>query len=96
MPHTSCMKRLKKTAWRASSTCWVVRKYFCSSQRRGVDVGGEVVRDGVLAPEEQAVVPQRRLALELGEVLAPLARVLGEVELGRAQLPRSQRAYRSS
>jgi len=31
MPQTSCMKRLKKTAWRASSTCWVVRKYFCSS-----------------------------------------------------------------
>ena len=53
-------------------------------QRRGVDVGGEVVGDGVLAPEEQAVVPQRRLALELGEVLAPLARVLGEVELRRA------------
>ena len=51
-------------------------------QRRGVDVGGEVVGDRVLAPEEQAVVPQRRLALELGEVLAPLARVLGEVELG--------------
>src|ERR1700733_9545699 len=47
------------------------------------DVRGEVVRDGVLAPEEQAVVPQRRLALELGEVLAPLSRVLGEVELCR-------------
>ena len=31
MPTTSFMKRLKKTAWRASSTCWVVRKYFCSS-----------------------------------------------------------------
>ena len=31
MPATSDMKRLKKTAWRASSTCWVVRKYFCSS-----------------------------------------------------------------
>ena len=31
MPATSCMKRLKKTAWRASSTCWVARKYFCSS-----------------------------------------------------------------
>ena len=53
-------------------------------QRRGVDVGGEVVGDGVLAPEEQAVVPQRGLALELGELLAPLARVLGEVELRRA------------
>jgi len=25
------MKRLKKTACRASSTCCVVRKYFCSS-----------------------------------------------------------------
>jgi hypothetical protein len=51
--------------------------------RGGVDVGGEVVGDGVLAPEEQAVVPQRGGALELGEVLAPLARVLGEVELRR-------------
>ena len=30
-PTTSCMKRLKKTEWRASSTCWVARKYFCSS-----------------------------------------------------------------
>ena len=29
---TSCMKRAKKTAWRASSTCWVARKYFCSSR----------------------------------------------------------------
>ena len=32
IPATSCMKRLKKTAWRASSTCWVARKYFCSSR----------------------------------------------------------------
>ena len=31
MPATSSMKRLKKTAWRASSTCCVARKYFCSS-----------------------------------------------------------------
>ena len=30
-PTTSCMKRLKKTLWRASSTCCVARKYFCSS-----------------------------------------------------------------
>jgi hypothetical protein len=30
-PATSPMKRLKKTAWRASSACWVARKYFCSS-----------------------------------------------------------------
>ena len=51
-------------------------------QGGGVDVGGEVVGDGVLAPEEQAVVPQRGLTLELGEVLPPLAGVLGEVELG--------------
>src|ERR1019366_3290060 len=50
---------------------------------RGVDVRREVVGDRVLPPEEQAVVPQRRLALELGEVLAPLARILGEVQLGR-------------
>jgi hypothetical protein len=26
------MKRLKKIVWRASSTCWVARKYFCSSR----------------------------------------------------------------
>ncbi len=31
-PTTSCRKRLKKIAWRASSTCWVARKYFCSSR----------------------------------------------------------------
>jgi hypothetical protein len=31
MPTTSCMKRLKKIACRASSTCCVARKYFCSS-----------------------------------------------------------------
>src|SRR5205807_983579 len=52
-------------------------------QRRRVDVGREVVGHRVLAPEEQGVVEQRGLALELAEVLAPLARVLGEVELGR-------------
>src|SRR2546427_12306779 len=52
--------------------------------RRRVDVGREVVCDRVLAPKEQAVVPQRRLALELGEVLAPLAGVLAEVKLGGA------------
>jgi len=28
----SCMKRLKKTVWRASSTCCVVRKNACSSR----------------------------------------------------------------
>ncbi len=37
---TSCMKRLKNTAWRASSTCWVVRKYFCSS-RGAASMNGE-------------------------------------------------------
>ena len=37
---TSCMKRLKKIAWRASSTCWVVRKYFCSS-RGAASMNGE-------------------------------------------------------
>jgi len=31
-PATSSMKRWKKTAWRASSDCCVVRKYFCSSR----------------------------------------------------------------
>ena len=31
MPMTSLKKREKKIAWRASSTCWVVMKYFCSS-----------------------------------------------------------------
>src|SRR3712207_7811736 len=32
LPISSCMKRLKKTVCRASSTCWVARKYFCSSR----------------------------------------------------------------
>src|SRR5687767_11286371 len=31
-PITSRKKREKKTEWRASSTCWVARKYFCSSR----------------------------------------------------------------
>jgi hypothetical protein len=31
-PATSRMKRLKNTAWRASSTCCVARKNFCSSR----------------------------------------------------------------
>jgi len=53
-------------------------------ERRRVDVGREVVGDRVLTPEEEAVVPERGLALELGEILAPLSRVLAEVELGRA------------
>ena len=53
-------------------------------QRRRVDVGREVVGDRVLAPEEQGVVPQRGLALEVRQLLAPLARVLGEVETHRA------------
>jgi hypothetical protein len=57
--------------------------------RGRVDVRREVVGDRVLAPEEQAVVPDRGGPLELAEVLAPLARVLGEVELGG-------RPYRSS
>ncbi len=39
-PTTSSMKRLKKTAWRASSTCWVARKYFCSS-RGAASMNGE-------------------------------------------------------
>ena len=30
-PITSLKNRWKKMAWRASSTCCVVRKYFCSS-----------------------------------------------------------------
>ena len=52
--------------------------------RRGVDVGREAVGHGVLAPEEQRVVPQRRLALEIAELLLPLAGVFCEVDLGRA------------
>ena len=45
--------------------------------RRGVDERREVVGDGVLAPEEQRVVPQRGLALVRAEDLLPLAPVLG-------------------
>ena len=53
----------------------------------GVDERREVVRDGVLAPEEEGVVPQRGLALVGAEDLLPLAPVLDEVELGRAPVP---------
>ena len=52
--------------------------------RRGVDVRRQPVGDGVLAPEEERVVPQRGAALELGHLLVPLAAVLGEVDLRRA------------
>src|SRR3954451_21592433 len=48
---------------------------------RGVDVGGEVVGNRVLAVVEQRVVPDRRVPLLLGEDLAPVVLVLGEVEL---------------
>ena len=52
--------------------------------RRGVDVGRQAVGHRVLAPEEERVVPERRRALELGELLLPLAGVLGEVDRRRA------------
>ena len=52
--------------------------------RRGGDVRRQPVGDGVLAPEEERVVPKRRAALELGHLLVPLAAVLGEVDLRRA------------
>ena len=52
--------------------------------RRGVDVGREAVGDGVLAPEEEGVVPEGGLALEVRELLAPLSGVLAEVDLHRA------------
>jgi hypothetical protein len=51
-------------------------------ERRGVDVGREPVGDGVFAPEEEGVVPERGVALEVREDLLPLARVLAEVDLG--------------
>jgi hypothetical protein len=51
-PATSCMKRLKKTAWRASSTCWVARKYFCSS-RGAASMYGE-------SPSATASSPQKK------------------------------------
>src|SRR5439155_11945778 len=54
---------------------------------RGLDVRGQSVGNGVLAPEEEGVVPERRLALELAELLLPLAPVLAEVQLGRSPVP---------
>jgi hypothetical protein len=44
--------------------------------RRRLDVGRQPVGHRVLAPEEERVVPERGLALELRELVAPLARVL--------------------
>jgi hypothetical protein len=52
--------------------------------RRGVDVGREVVGDGVFAVEEQGVVPERGPALKIGPLVVPLVAVLREVDLGRA------------
>ena len=49
-------------------------------ERRGVDVGREVVGDRVLAVEEHRVGPQRAAALDLAQPRPALA-VLGEVEL---------------
>ena len=51
---------------------------------RRVDVGGEVVGDGVLAVEEHRVDPARRAPLDLGQRL-PAVAVLGEVD--RRRLP---------
>ena len=62
-------------------------------ERSGVDVRGEPVGDGVLAPEEERVVPDRGLALEVREVGLPLLarRVVKSISMAR-QLPRSHRA----
>src|SRR5215204_845800 len=49
---------------------------------RRVDVGGEVVGDGVLAVEEHRVRPQRGLALDVAERLPALA-ILRKVEVVR-------------
>ena len=52
MPATSDMKRLKNTACRASSTCWVVRKYFCSSSGAASTYGD--------SPSATASSPQKK------------------------------------
>ena len=52
--------------------------------RRGVDERRQVVGHRVLAVEEQRVVPQRRLALDVGERPVPVLAVLREVVLHRA------------
>ncbi len=64
--------------------------------RSRIDVRREIVGDGVLAPEEERVVPQCGRAFEVRELLAPLARVLLKSSSIALQLLRSQRAYRSS
>jgi hypothetical protein len=51
-------------------------------RRRRVDVGREAVGHRILSPEEEGIVPERRPTLEVGELLLPLAAVLGEVDLG--------------
>jgi hypothetical protein len=48
----------------------------------GVDVGGEVVGDRVLAMEEHRVRPQRAAPLDVRERPAPLLAVGAEVDLG--------------
>ena len=50
-------------------------------ERRGVDVGREAVGHGVLAPEEERVVPEGGGALEVGELALPLLPIDGEVDL---------------
>jgi hypothetical protein len=46
------MKRLKKIAWRASSTCWVARKYFCSS-RGAASMNGERLSATASSPQKK-------------------------------------------
>src|SRR5207302_7853720 len=46
-----------------------------------------VVGDRVLAVEEHRVLPQRRRALDVVQLDAPVLAVLREVELGRAPVP---------
>jgi hypothetical protein len=47
------MKRLKKTAWRASSTCWVARKYFCSS-RGAASMNGDRLSVTASSPQKNS------------------------------------------
>jgi hypothetical protein len=92
MPTASSKKRLKKIVWRVSSTCWVVRNSFCSSSGAASMYGTERVGDGVLAVEEQGEDPQRARGAARRHPLVPVDAVLAEVDLGRLQLPCSQRA----
>ena len=86
------MKRLKKTLWRASSTCWVVRKYFCSSSG-AASMYGERLSATESSPWKNSVYSHSALrrCSAVSFSRQSMASWVKSISVAR-QLPRSQRA----